>query len=255
MESLQTIDRPGGDRRLVSWSVDDGGSVTMSPSAALERARVAAAADGVAELTLDELTLAAVCASEDGGASAVTLAALCDATVNRAALKGRSVFQAATGGEGFGRQGGDRPMSTRLAPRLRHMRAAVAVLRGDARGVSRGARAWFHHKTQDRLATQNPAKHCPARVILERWCFGSQWRDRSRCELGPRQGRPLQWIGPLDGVDHHSLFLFQAGGSEQEHGDRYRAALRVLDGGGDLATAVAVGLAVISFAAILGGAP
>lgn len=239
------IDRAGGRAVAVSWRLV-GDVVEGDHRDLYRRAAAAAARDGIADLTLDEFTLAAVCSSEDGDGSAEQIAAICDATLNRAARAGRSVWLEATGGKGLGRGRGGRPMSTARRPELRHVRAAVAVSRGPARGCSGGARAWFHPRTQDALHRRDPASHCPARVILERWCWGSEWADRGRCKLGPRKGPALEWVGPLQGVDATHVLMFR--GATALHSDRYEQAARIL-GVADR-TSIAVAVAVLAVGAL-----
>lgn len=245
MSWRDAIDRAGGTRPAVSWSVDAAGAVLGDVDDHLRAAAAVAAADGIAGLTLDELTLGAVVASEDGNANAGTIAAIADATANRA--RGGSVYGAATAGKGFGKQGGGRPMSTRLAPRVRHLRAAVAVLRGadgEARGSSHGATQWLHWRTQDVLARRDSSKHCPARVVVERWCWGSPWADRSRCQLGARRAPALEWVGPVEGVDPSRLLLFRPATSA--HAERWEAVQRILSGRPPLAGLVLAGALVLA---------
>ena len=243
------IDRPGGRVAAVTWSVDGNGAVVGAADAHLRTAAAAAARDGIEGLTLDELTLAAVVASEDGNASAVTVAAICDATFNKSSRKGASIYATATKGRGFGKQGARRPMSTRLAPRLRHIRAACAVTRGDLAGVSHGATHWLHWRTQDMMSRKAPATNCPARTVVERWAWNREWADvdasgnRTSCELGPRRGPMLEWVGAIDGVDARSLLLFRP--ATTAHAAQWAAVQRVLDDGRALSiagAAVALGL-------------
>lgn len=220
------IDRPGALTRTVAWSLAENANVIGDPVALAARAAVVAERDGIRALTLDEFALAAVCASEDGGGTPTEIAALCDATLNRAARAGRGAFTEATGGHGFGRATGGRPMSTAIAPRLRHVRAAVAVSRGEARGVSRGARAWFHWQTQAVLAKRDPSRFCGPAVVLERWCWGSGWADRATCKLGPRRRPAMQWIGPVGGIDEKKVLMFQD--ADHNHAARFAAAESLL---------------------------
>ena len=236
------IDRSGGRAAAVTWSVDAAGVVLGDVETHLRTAAAAAARDGIAALTLDELTLAAVVASEDGNASAVTIACLADATLNRASRDGESIYRAATGGKGFGRQGA-RPMSTRLAPRLRHVRAACAVTRGDLAGVSQGAVQWLHWRTQDAMSRRAPKTNCPARVVVDRWCWARPWADvvdgkRTSCRLGPRKRAALEWVGPVDGVNAQSLLMFRP--STIAHASQWEAVQRILDDGRALSSVGAV---------------
>lgn len=241
MFALASIDRAGASRRVAAWDLDDQGAATLTPAAILAAAAPVAAADGIDELTLDELTLATVINSEDGNAPPGTLCALADATLTRAGA--RSVYQAATAGKGFGRQGGGRPMSTAREPSLRHLRLAVALLRGELpRGYARGATQWLHWRTQDRMAVAKPAANCPARVVVERWCWACDWArkdargNRIGCALGPHRRAALEWVGPVAGVDHNRLLLFRP--ATDAHAARWADVQRILAGGLNVAGVV-----------------
>lgn len=204
-------------------------------------------------LTLDEYTLARMVYSEHARGSAVELCCLADAGFNKARADGSSLYQYATGGLGFGGQGGARQVSTARAPTPRHIKAALAVLRRrpwmgipglappPARGIARGARRFFDPRAQLALHRQDPVKNCPPLAILERWCFGKPWfiandgeRARARAAGDPRgcalsgAGRPVEeWVGPIEGVDPYELMLLRP--ASALHASLYREARRVIE--------------------------
>lgn len=241
------VDSAGARRQLTTHTVVGGAVVGGGTAAGREALRATAERVAISlgvdarRLTLDEYSLAAVMASEDGDATPETLASIGDATLNRAAHQGVGVYACATtaGGvnHGFGAGTGGRPMSTARAPRLRHLRVALALTRGGSRGprgVSRGARAWLHHATQARLAAADSSRHCPPDVVVQRWCWGNRWADvdahgrRTSCRLGPNRAPALEWIGRTTGVDPSRLLLFRP--ATPAHAAQYRAAMAVVKG-------------------------
>jgi hypothetical protein len=180
------------------------------------------------ELSLDEYTLARVINSEHGCGSPTEMTAIGDADVNKAAATGRSIYQHATAGAGYGAQGdAGRPVSTARAPGPRHVAAALAVLRGPARGISRGARRYLDPRTQLKLSQENISKWCPPLSVLAKWSFGADWNPR-RCEVakpGPQRNWE-EWVGPIDGVDPYELMLLRP--ATEEHTRRYAEAVEVV---------------------------
>lgn len=269
MDWSHAIDADGGSRTLVVHQlVGDavvGGSTVAGREALRARASTAAVTAGLAtarDLTLDEYTLASVMASEHGNGSPTELACLGDATLNRAARAGQSVFATATDGRGFGRGRGGRPMTTANGFRVRHLRAALALTRGGVagpRGVARGAYLWMAPRTQAALVARGD---CPPLTILERWCFSCAWADvdasgkRTSCRLGPRRSPTVEWVGPVADVDAMMLMLFRPASST--HAEQYAAARAVIHGAaraelGALATAATVLLSPV-LAALFGRA-
>jgi hypothetical protein len=214
------------------------GAVRESPAALLAAARVAARDPSI---TLDELTGARLAASEYGGGSLVELATIVDAEVNRAEKAGRSLFESLTRGAGFGRQGqgSKRPASTRLDPEFRHLWAARAVLVGMARGISRGAVAFFNPSVMDKAhAAWKSGKgtiptSCDAMGLLELWSFDRPRLGDSGCPFDATKVGPntRAWVGPVEGVDPWRLMLMKPAATGAEHFGAYVAAREVIEKG------------------------
>ncbi len=253
-----------GTRQPLTRHTVDGDVIVEDPMRLLAQARAAAR---VADLTLDEYTLAAVMASENGNASAETIACIGDAELNHAEAKGVSVFQRCTGGTGrFGKQSGPRPVSTRLAPSQRHVLCALALTRtggsvafgrGPARGIARGARRYYDVRTQYAMWLKGDRNHCHPLVILERWTYNKPWagartvdaQGRAVCKLAskPGAGAGEEWVGPISGVDAWHLMLLRPGTAARDA--QYAAARAFIQArispGRKLVAAAALALAVL----------
>jgi hypothetical protein len=210
---------------------------------------LAAARALVEDLGEDEYALARVIASEYASGSPVELCAIGDADINKAAAEHRDLVDHITGGSMvYGSQGSDagggrkRPVSSARAPGPRHVRAALALLRGGffqrlfafgvppARGIARGARRYFDPRAQLSSHRTNPGTHCHPLTILERWTFALPW-GATRCSLGTTRGRDQEeWIGPLDGVNAYELMLMRPAGRQQQA--LYESARRVIESAG-----------------------
>ena len=233
------ITEPAGsesNQRINRSSHDDNGTVTQTVDELLAQARRYDPA-----VTRDELTGARLAASEHGSGSFTELAAIVDTELNRAERKGMSLFDSLTHEGTFGRQGRDRPASTRRDPRMRHLLAARAVLSGKARGVSRGATRFFDPAAMERMhrryrqwvrdgkqGKKPPSVSCDAMGVLEAWSF-DLGRDRATGNRCPpdrtRKGkRTMMWVGEIDGVDPLRLMLMAPAPLGKEHTRRYAAA-------------------------------
>lgn len=213
---------PVGPR--VSRSTVSGSRVLERPEELLEQAR--AHDDGL--LSLDEYTAARIAASEVGR-GVVMAAAVVDVMRNR----GRDLTAIATRGHGYGRQGTRRPVSTALDPGPRHIGVATAVLDGPLRGIARGATHFFAPATQTRLherwvSGQSHRVHsCDGPSLLEAWAYDyPPLEGRLRCPFnravpGPH---PLEWVGPIPGVNPNKLLLMRPSHIGDEHRRRYEAA-------------------------------
>jgi hypothetical protein len=220
--------------------LDDIAAASTSPS----YDSLAAARAVIADLTDEEYGLARVIASEHRTGSPTELCCIGDATINGARAGGRELLDHITGGSAaFGAQGSGggrkRPVSSARSPAARHVRAALALLRGrlwgladpPARGIARGARRFYSPRGQLSQHRSSPSTHCSPIVILDRWTFDLDWLDRSRCLLTTTRGADQQeWVGPIDGVDAYVLMLFRKAGRAQ--GALYVAARRVIESEG-----------------------
>lgn len=214
------------------------GAIRESPAVLLEQAR-AAARDP--RISLDELAGARLAASEHGNGSLVELAAIVDAEVSRAAKAGRSLFDSLTRGAGFGRQGqgSKRPASTRLDPDFVHLWAARAVLVGYARGIARGAVAFFNPEGMDRTHAAwktgrgSIPTSCDAMGLLELWSFDRPRLGDSACPFdASKVGRETRaWVGAIEGVDPWRLMLMAPADTGPAHFGAYVAARRVIEEG------------------------
>ena len=199
-----------------------------------------------AEVDLDELTGARLAASEHSSGSFTELACIVDTEVNRAERKGQNLFASLTHEAKFGKQGGKRPASTRLDPRMRHLLAARAVIRGKARGISRGATRFFDPEAMEvmhrryrrwvlagRTGKKPAVVSCDALSLLEAWSFDYGKRGKSRCPPDrSRTGRhPLAWVGPIPGVDPLRLMLMTPMAIGAEHTRQYQVARDLLGRG------------------------
>jgi hypothetical protein len=121
-------------------AVDVEGTVRQAPNELLAAARKTAPG-----LSRDEYAAARLVASELANGSPALLAAIIDSALNWAERRGLSLYESLTRGAGgsFGKQGKSRRASTRLDPRPVHVQAAITVLRGELRGISRGADQFF----------------------------------------------------------------------------------------------------------------
>ena len=199
----------------------------------------------VADLTLEEYALARVIYSEYGSGSPVELCCVGDATIGQARASGRELVDHITAGTGvFGSQGSGgaggrkRPVSSARNPGPRHVRAALALLRGKlwglanppARGIARGARRYLSPHAQLASHRRNVASHCHPLVILERWTYALPWGS-TRCSLGDKRGTDqVEWVGPIAGVDAWELMLFRKATPQQDA--LYAAARRLIDSEG-----------------------
>lgn len=229
-------DAPRG--KLTRSTVGNRGGVHQSPDALLAQAR-AAARD--ASVTLDELAGARLAASEYGGGSLVELATIIDAEVNRAQKAGRSLFDSLTRAAGFGRQGqgSKRPASTRLDPEFRHIWAARAVLVGMARGIARGAVAFFNPAVMDsahaawKAGRGSIPTSCDALGLLELWSFDRPRLGDAGCPFdSTKVGTETRaWVGPVEGVDPWRLMLMKPAKTGAEHFGAYVAARQLIEKG------------------------
>lgn len=222
---------------------------------------------GDPSLTLDEYTLARMVNSEGDTGTATELCCLADAGVNQARAQGRSLYDYATGGQGYGPQGGARQVATTRAPGPRHVKAALAVLRRrpffgipgiappPARGIARGARRFLSPRAQLALSKQDITKWCPPIAVLEKWAFGAGWADRSACRPGAPGPRSQweEWVGPIPGVDPwRQMFMRPA---TALHASLYAEARRIIQSSGTYkgrepaAELVELGLLVVGLAA------
>jgi hypothetical protein len=229
-------DAPRG--KLTRSTVGHRGAVRESPEALLAQARAAARDPSI---TLDELAGARLAASEYGGGSLVELATVVDAEVSRAQKAGRSLFDSLTRGAGFGRQGqgSKRPASTRLDPEFRHLWAARAVLVGMARGIARGATAFFNPAVMDsahaawKSGRGSIPTSCDALGLLELWSFDRPRLGDSACPFdSTKVGADTRaWVGPIEGVDPWRLLLMKPAKTGAEHFGAYVAARQVIEKG------------------------
>lgn len=233
------IDQPGGDVRLSTSRLDEAtGVVREAPDELLAEAR---AVD--ASITLDEYTLARVIASEHASGAPAELACIGDADLNRAAADRLSLLDHVTGRTGrYGRQRTPRPVATSRDPRVRHLRAARALLSGEARGVARGAVRYFDPRTQ--LAMWNKAErtYCHPLAILESWTFRAPLQpvserstdDKGRvlCGVGKRRSGGQQWVGTIEGVDAYELMLLRPATGLIEQQARYAEAKALIESRG-----------------------
>lgn len=230
---------PAAPRGVLSRSTTgDRGAVREAPEALLAQARATARDTGI---TLDELAGARLAASEHGGGSLVELAAIVDAAMNRAQESGRSLFDHLTRGEGFGRQGqgSKRPASTRLDPEFRHLWAARAVLLGLARGIARGAGAFFNPAAMDsthaawKAGRGSIPTSCDALGLLELWSFDRPRLGSSACPFDPSKvgANTRAWVGPIEDVDPWRLLLMKPAKPGAEHFAAYVAARKEIEKG------------------------
>lgn len=230
--------------KLTRSTVGDRGRVREAPEALLAQARAAARDPSI---TLDELAGARLAASEYGGGSLVELAAVIDSEVNRAEKAGRSLFDSLTRGAGFGRQGqgSKRPASTRLDPEFRHLWAARAVLVGMARGIARGAVAFFNPAVMDsthaawKAGRGSIPTSCDALGLLELWTFDRPRLGDAACPFDPaRVGTETRaWVGPIPDVDPWRLMLMKPAKPGAEHFGAYVAARKEIEKGRALVAA------------------
>ncbi len=222
----------------INASTNIDGVVQESPTALLVQAMRHDPA-----IDLDELAGARLVASEHGSGTFTELACMVDTEMNRAASRGRSLFTSLTRGHTFGKQGGKRPASTRLDPKMRHLLAARAVISGAARGVSYGATRFFDPRAMEsmhrryrkwvdggRIGKKPSIVSCDAITLLEAWSFDYGKKGKSRCPPDrTKKGRhPLAWVGPIPGVDPLRLFLMKPMQTGIEHSHRFEAARALL---------------------------
>jgi hypothetical protein len=229
----------------VSYLDDIARTLTSPRFETLEEARAV-----FPDLTLDEYTMARVINSEHGSGSAVELVAIGDADANKAAATGKSIFQHATNGAGYGAQGASRPVSSARAPGPRHVVAAVAVLRGPARGIARGARRYFDPREMNRghlaykSGTSDKVLSCSALGLLEAWTFARPQCGRNRCcanglpVAGPNGSGQEEWVGPIPGIEPYELMLMRPATAQQSA--LYAEARRVIETRGGYHGAVAI---------------
>lgn len=231
--------------------LDDIAAAKMSP----QFHSLEAAQQAFPGLTRDEYTLARMVYSEHASGSPVELCCLADAGVNKAQADGHSLYQYATGGLGYGAQGGARQVSTARSPAPRHVKAALAVLRRSswlgipwlapppARGIARDARRFLDPRAQLARHIKEPRTNCPPLAVLERWCFAKPWLvadsgerlalrsrgDARGCALGPAgsPSRQEEWVGPIPGVDPYELMLVRPRTSL--HAQAYVEAKKIIE--------------------------
>lgn len=197
------------------------------------------------EVDLDELTGARLVASELGSGTFTELTCIVDAEVNRAERRGKSLYTSLAYNHQFGKQGGKRPATTRLDPKMRHLLAARAVIRGTARGVSNGATRFYdpeamevlHRRYRNWVDSGRKGKRpsvvsCDAITLLEAWSFDYAKKEKGGNRCPPdrtRSGRYTQaWVGPIPGVDPLRLFLMKPMSLGAEHTRMFEAARDVL---------------------------
>lgn len=237
---LPDVNRPGAKIRInQSRNVD--GKVLESPEELLAQAR-----EFNPGITLDVLAGARLIASEHASGSPAEHACIADSECNRAKRRGQTLFESLTRGHGFGKQGRERPASTRRDPEQRHMWISQAVVTGDARGISRGAiRFYDPHVLQKqnqkflkwqaggRLGKKPAIVSCNALDLLETWSFDYGRKGDNRCP--PDRSRPgrntLAWVGPIDGIDPLRLLLMKPMPTGPEHTRMYEAARDILKRG------------------------
>jgi hypothetical protein len=185
-------------------------------------------------------------ASERGDiGTTVEWCCIVDAELNRAERAGNSLYQSLTRGAGFGRQGRERPASTRQDGYEGHLAAARAVLSGEARGIARGGVRFFDPADANAAAgryqawVQDPTHHppvpraCDALTLLRRWSFGLPFKAGT-CELVVDKvgaDNELQsWVGPISGVNAWRLMLFApAATADAAHAEAYARARQLLE--------------------------
>lgn len=226
-----------GNKRINrSQHVD--GKVVQSPDELLAQARQYAPS-----ITLDELTGARLIASEHDSATATEASCIVDSEANRAKRRGRSLFDSLTRGHGFGKQGRERPASTRLDPTLRQLWLVRQVLFGPTRGISRGAvrffdpvsmwrmnyryRRWLEN---GRIGKKPAIVSCNGWTLLEAWSFDYGKQGKSRCPPDRTKTGPntLAWVGPIAGVDATRLLLMKPMPLGAKHTEMYEAARKLL---------------------------
>lgn len=222
--------RAAGTRRLTSSSQDSAGTVVQSPAALLARAREAT---GDADLSLDTYTLARMATSEYGRATPEVWAAVCDAEVNRAESKGKSLFSHLCPSGTFGKQGSPRPASTARDPHAAALAAARAVLDGRARGIARGAHRFFDPRVMDVMHKRDPGRvSCDAASLLSRWAYDRPRGPSATCPPADRVGDETEaWIGQVRGIDPWELMLMAPMDAGPAHDAAYQAALVVIRAG------------------------
>ena len=222
---------------------DANGTVEQSPAELLEQAR---RFDPI--VTLDELTGARLAASEHANGTFTELTCIVDSELERAQRRRLSLFQSLTHRGTFGKQGSDRPASTRRDPQIRHLLAARAVLSGRARGISLGSVRFFDPEAMQRMHAkyrkwvnggrqgEKPAiVSCDALTLLEAWSFDYGRQGANRCPPDrTKSGRDtLAWVGPIPGVDPLRLMLMKPMPIGERHTRQYQAARALLRAGLD----------------------
>lgn len=214
MTRWASIDAAGADLRLSRSSLGGDNVVDQDPQALLAQSRRRMGPSW----TLDDDALARVMSSERGDGPVAEQLAIGDADINRARRAGVSVFDHATGRtKRYGRQGKPRPVSTARDAYVRQGRM-VQLLRGEARGIARGAIQYFDPRTQYLQWLAGRAVH--PLVVLERWCFNKPWagerardsKGRQLAELGDAPkgtSGKLIWVGAIDGVDPWRTLLLR----------------------------------------------
>lgn len=229
-------------------------SVSLSEAGSIPRTRLTSGSSQVASvllaqarkvdptITLDELTVSRLIASESNG-SLQEQACIGDAELNRAERKGRSVTTHLTGGTNvYGAQGGIRPAATRQHSTRRHLAIARAVMHGDSRGISRGAERFFSPRVQDRLHAKYKAGLTPGRVhscraqgTLRAWSFDLPECEPYRCcgdGMPPKDAapgpRPDAWVGDIPGVDAYEQMFMKPSSYGDEHDASFAAASEII---------------------------
>ena len=227
--------------KRINWSThDDAGNVNESPTTLLTQA-----ARFDPHIDFDELTGARLIASEHASASFTEAACIVDTELNRAERKRQTLYRSLTHKDRFGKQGRQRPASTRRDPQYRHVLAARAVLSGKVRGIARGATRFFdpvameamHRKYRrwvdgGRQGKRPSVVSCDALTLLEAWSFDlGRGSTGNRCppDRSKRGRHPLAWVGVIPGVNALRLFLMKAlplGAMHTRHYEAARALLR-----------------------------
>lgn len=237
---LPDVDRPGA-RTPINKSRNIDGKVQESPDELLAQAR-----EYDPDITLDELTGARLIASEHASGTPVEQACIADSECNRAQRRGLSLFDSVTRGHGFGKQGRERPASTRRDPNQGHLWVSQSVVAGDARGISGEAirfydplilqkqnRRYLKWLASGRIGKKPAIVSCDALTLLEAWSYDYGKKGGNRCP--PDRSKPgrntLAWVGPIPGVDPLRLLLMKPMAIGPEHTRMYQAARDILKRG------------------------
>jgi hypothetical protein len=220
-----TVRRKERSRRITRSHYDkQTGLVRESPAELLEQARA-----NDPTVSLEELTAARLIASEHDSGTETEWAAIVASELNRADRKGMTLYESLTLDGRFGRQGrktsrGNTRASTRRDSSIAQLRIARKVLSGELRGIAKGAQRFFDPRSQDRGSYR-----CNALEILEKWSFDYP-RGTGRCFRRRAGRRPVEWVGPVPGIDPYRLMLFRPARLPlgPDHAQRFEAARDVI---------------------------